>query len=317
MGIELEVTRRPYSFHGGNRTEKQVWQWRKGLSVLCGDKALNQLLEARAITQEQAQLVKSDPRKAFADSGFTGMLTLLAQQFGVPAPPYAKIIELHESGEDLGWARYRKVSAFDHALGESAVSSLSKLGVSGRAKPIHFRFDVDFSWHPVESQRSLIWAAQYGKQEELVDVLARKHFEEATSVNHRATLLDAATEVGLDATALLAYLASGVAEAQVWQSYSDTIEKHGIHAIPFFVFNGLGLSRGGPFRGGGSGGHVVRGSANVDEFVAIFDAILAESLQPKRAIRAAPAAARAQKTAEGPQLGGTAGGMRKGFLLGE
>ena len=36
-------------------------------------------------------------------------------------------------------------------------------------------------------------------------------------------------------------------EATVWKSYKDTTEKHNIHSIPYFVFNGLG-SNGGPFR---------------------------------------------------------------------
>ena len=51
------------------------------------------------------------------------------------------------------------------------------------------------------------------------------------------------------------------------------IEKHDIHAIPAFFFNG-DSSNGGPFRGGGAGGHAVSGSGSVDQFVSVFEQIL-------------------------------------------
>mmetsp|Transcript_30902 Transcript_30902/g.51159 ORF Transcript_30902/g.51159 Transcript_30902/m.51159 type:complete len:289 (+) Transcript_30902:430-1296(+) len=231
---------------------------------------------AGLITPEQAELIKADPRAAFSNPKVASAIAMVAQHSGLPSPDFGKIVQMHESGTDFGWARGRKVSAFDHVCGERAVEGLTKLGLSGRAMAIKFRFDVDFSWHPVESQRSLIWAGKFGKQEELVDVLARKHFEEGRSVNHRSTLLAAAKEVDLDLDALVAFLDTDEEEAAVWQSYTDTTNKHGIHSIPYFVFNAEN-SNGGPFRGNGSGGHIVRGSSNVDEFYSIFELILAES----------------------------------------
>ena len=326
VGIELEVTRRPYSFHGGTPAEAHTWKWRTGLSVYCGDQVLNQLLSAGLLTAEQASLMQTDPRRAFADAKLTNAITLLAQHSGFPPPDFGRIVAEHEQAAkaDFGWARGRKVSAFDHVCGERAVETLSQLGRSGRAAPIRFRFDVDFSWHPVESQRSLAWAGRFGKQEELVDVLARLHFEEATSVNRRSTLLVAATEVGLDADALSAFLDTREGEAEVWQSYSDTTSKHGIHSIPFFVFNGAGLSNGGPFRGNGHGGHTVRGSASVDEFGRIFESVLRESHVVRSEMATAGVgrqarAAGAPAAAAGVGRGGgatKAGGMKKGFLLG-
>jgi len=342
VGVELEVARRPYSFHGGTPAERNTWKWRTGLSVYCGDQIVNQLVPAGLLTPEQGQLLRTDPPAALSDPKVRTAIQLLAQHTGQPAPDFERIVELHRRGRDFGWARGRKVSAFDHVCGERAVAGLSQLGKSGRAKPIGFRFDVDFAWHPVESQRSLIWAGRQGKQEELVDVLARKHFEEATSVNHRATLLDAAKEVGLDADALAAFLDTDEEEAAVWRSYRDTTEKHDIHSIPYFVFNGVG-SNGGPFRGNGSGGHTVRGSASVDEYFAIFERLLEEDTAratrtpATRTAQTPSAAAKRIEAALGgdaapfkpqgaaslkPQGGGrTKGaakpaGMKKGFLLG-
>ena len=61
---------------------------------------------------------------------------------------------------------------------------------------------------------------------------------------------------------------------QVWASYEDTIANKNIHAIPYFVFTEGGRG-GGPFRpdGGGTRHVTVRGSADVQTFVEVFETL--------------------------------------------
>jgi hypothetical protein len=59
---------------------------------------------------------------------------------------------------------------------------------------------------------------------------------------------------------------------QVWASYEDTIANKNIHAIPYFVFTEGGRG-GGPFRKGGGPHVTVRGSADVQTFVEVFNTL--------------------------------------------
>ena len=79
-----------------------------------------------------------------------------------------------------------------------------------------------------------------------MDVLGSKHFEQQLSASHTSTLLEAAAEVGLDADAAAAFLETDELEDYVWQSYGDTIKKHDIRAIPYFIFGPEGMWS--PFR---------------------------------------------------------------------
>lgn len=290
----------------------RTWKWRSGLSIYCGDMVSNQLISNSLLTPDQAARLQTDPEAAFADPAVQRALQILASHSGLPPVDGSKVIELHRKRKgDFGWARGRRVTAFDHFCGEHATHSL---GALGGQSDIKFRFDTDFAWHPVESQRALMYAGRFGKQEEFVDALARRHFEEATSVNHRTTLTSAAREVGIDVVGLEAYLDGDQGIAEVWASYRDTTERHGIHSIPYFVFNGP-YSNGGPFHGG-SGGHTVRGSGNPSEFENIFNNIRTERPSEPKALTKAPTSA-AQPTAakSGTRRINGPGGLKKGFLL--
>lgn len=145
----------------------------------------------------------------------------------------------------------------------------------GARAGINFDFDVPAHWQPVESQRLLKWAGEQGMQEPLMEVFNRNHFTLRKSASSRASLLEAVEEAGLDRAEAAAFLATDRYEAEVWRSYGDTIRKHGIHAIPYMVFNGPS-TKGGPFRanGVGSGEVVVNGSSSPEEFYAILTRIV-------------------------------------------
>mmetsp|Transcript_37532 Transcript_37532/g.120423 ORF Transcript_37532/g.120423 Transcript_37532/m.120423 type:complete len:214 (-) Transcript_37532:485-1126(-) len=168
------------------------------------------------------------------------------------------------------------------------VSIEESMRTLGRQVGIELDYGVKAQWQPVESQRALLWAGRFGKQELFMDEVGKRHFERRQSASHRSTLLQAATAVdGLDPKALDAFLDTDELEDFVWQSYRATIHDKGIHAIPFFSF-GLpgdhtlfrkGGSQGGGHEGGGGGheGLVVRGSANPETFCAIFESLLEQS----------------------------------------
>mmetsp|Transcript_52310 Transcript_52310/g.122694 ORF Transcript_52310/g.122694 Transcript_52310/m.122694 type:complete len:177 (-) Transcript_52310:319-849(-) len=154
---------------------------------------------------------------------------------------------------------------------------------------IKFRFDQKTNWHPIESQRTLLWASRLGKAEEYIDRLNYRHFELGESASARSTVLAACKDVGLDADTVEQFLNTDELTDAVWKSYGDTIRKHNIHSIPFFVFSVPELNLvGGPFRGGGpERGHrggqsraegepwIVNGSMSSDYFLRLFNDIAA------------------------------------------
>jgi len=140
----------------------------------------------------------------------------------------------------------------------------------GRRAGIELDYDVKTNWQPVDSQRLMLWARRFGRAEAYMSALARLHFEERTSASHRATLLAAAEEAGLDVSAVRSFLSTDELRAEVWKSYGDTIHKKGIHAIPYFVFNSP-LTDGGPFRIGAGKPIIVQGSGDEQQFLGVFE----------------------------------------------
>jgi len=142
----------------------------------------------------------------------------------------------------------------------------------GRAAGIEFDFHVNTHWQPVDSQRLLLWAGRFGKQEEYMTALNKRHFERRTSASERPTLLAAVDAAGLDVSAAKAFLQSDELVSDVWRSYGQTIHGKNIHSIPLFVFNvpQLGLI-GGPFRSGQGTPFVVNGSMDAPTFLRIFE----------------------------------------------
>ena len=74
-------------------------------------------------------------------------------------------------------------------------------GVS--AAGIKFDFSVNTDWQPVNSQRLLLWAGKFGKQEEFMTALNKRHFEQRKSASEDATLVETAVEVAPRAYELL------------------------------------------------------------------------------------------------------------------
>jgi len=149
----------------------------------------------------------------------------------------------------------------------------------GRSAGIEFDLEVGAQYQPVDSQRLLLWACQYGKQEEYMSALNGMHFEQRQSASLRETVLAAAAEAGLDAAAAEAFLETEGLEEEVWRSYGDTIREAGIRAIPLFAYSVPELGAvGGPFRQAGEyEAYVVRGSGDADSFLSLFELTLRDA----------------------------------------
>lgn len=92
----------------------------------------------------------------------------------------------------------------------------SRLDKQGAAAGIKFQYDVAFDFHPVDSQRLVLWAAGFGKQEDLVEALSGNHFTQRASVNEQANLLRAVKAVGLEPLAAAKMLDSDELREEVW-----------------------------------------------------------------------------------------------------
>eukprot|EP00657_Telonema_sp_P-1_P005880 TRINITY_DN23671_c0_g1_i1.p1 TRINITY_DN23671_c0_g1~~TRINITY_DN23671_c0_g1_i1.p1 ORF type:complete len:177 (+),score=38.23 TRINITY_DN23671_c0_g1_i1:178-708(+) len=157
----------------------------------------------------------------------------------------------------------------------------------GKQAGIDFHFDVQFTWHPLDAQRTLLWATTKGYAERYAEELAVLHFENETGSCISDTVLTAATRAGLDREEVERFLASDDLKSAVWQSYTDMVYTHNIHSIPLFIFNGP-ASSGGPFRPKVPGRicepRMVNGSAGRDEFLSIFEGLYKESVSSKASL---------------------------------
>lgn len=154
----------------------------------------------------------------------------------------------------------------------------------GQDAGIAFDYNVLAQWQPVDSQRLLLWAGRFGKQEEFMSALNKRHFEQRQSASDRETLLAAAGEVGLEVAAAAEFLDGDELASDVWRSYGRTIRELGIHSIPLFAFSVPTIDAvGGPFRPPGTyDAFVVRGSMDASYFYELFEVLLRDFREGRR-----------------------------------
>ena len=84
----------------------------------------------------------------------------------------------------------------------------------------------------------LVWyAAQQGKQDEVVEGLFREYFLEGKNIGDGKTLIDAAGAAGLDRTEAEKFLASEKGNAEV-KGEEAVGRRLGISGVPYFVIDG-------------------------------------------------------------------------------
>jgi predicted DsbA family dithiol-disulfide isomerase len=108
----------------------------------------------------------------------------------------------------------------------------------GRDERISFAFEkVQRTPNTFAAHRLVWYAAQQGKQDEVVETLFRAYFLEGKNIGDVKTLTHIAAEAGLDRTETDRFLASekGVVEIKDEEAVGRRL---GIRGVPYFVING-------------------------------------------------------------------------------
>ncbi len=107
----------------------------------------------------------------------------------------------------------------------------------GAAVGIGFRFDlIEKSPNTLDSHRLIRWASTAGYQNEVVDILFRRYFEDGEDIGSHDVLVDAAGEAGID-TDIVRDLLSKDADKELITREDAAARHMGIQGVPSFVIN--------------------------------------------------------------------------------
>ena len=113
-----------------------------------------------------------------------------------------------------------------------------QLLAAGKDEQIPFAFEkIQRTPNTFAAHRLAWYAAQQGKQDEVVEALFRAYFLEGKHIGDVKTLTHVAAESGLDRTETDTFLASekGMVEVKAEEAVGRRL---GIRGVPYFVFNG-------------------------------------------------------------------------------
>lgn len=120
---------------------------------------------------------------------------------------------------------------------EKAMAMNAQITARGKEAGLDYRFDRALAVNTRASHRLSHFAAQYGKQHELMLRLFRAYFTDGLHLGRHDVLADLAAEVGLDRAAALEALESNAFEADVKADEREGREL-GVQGVPLFVLNG-------------------------------------------------------------------------------
>ncbi len=127
---------------------------------------------------------------------------------------------------------------------EPAQSIYDHVAAAGAVERIPFAFDRIARTPNTFAAHRLIWVAGHqGKQDEMVEMLFRRYFVEGRDIGNVETLAQAAADVGLDRTAIEAFL-PGDEGGNELQAEEAAGRRLGIRAVPCFVINGTSVLSG-------------------------------------------------------------------------
>jgi predicted DsbA family dithiol-disulfide isomerase len=107
---------------------------------------------------------------------------------------------------------------------------------------LDYHLDATVTGNTRDAHQLVHLAREEGRQDMMIERLYRAYFTEGRSVFDQASLVELASDVGLDADAARATLRSGRYESAV-QEDIDSARRIGVTGVPFFVINGkYGLS---------------------------------------------------------------------------
>ncbi|MDP2124534.1 MAG: DsbA family oxidoreductase [Parvibaculum sp.] len=134
----------------------------------------------------------------------------------------------------------------------------------GAAVGIEFRFDrIERSPNTLDSHRLIRWAGTAGCQNEMVDILFRRYFEDGEDIGSHDVLVDASAEAGMD-TDIVRGLLSNDADKELVRREDMTARELGIQGVPSFVINSK---------------WVMVGAQEPETLVRMFDKLLAKEAE--------------------------------------
>ena len=138
----------------------------------------------------------------------------------------------------------------------------------GEAAGITFRFDrIERSPNTLDSHRLVRWAGTAGCQNEMVDILFRRYFEDGEDVGSHDILLDAANEAGMDVDIVRDLLLKD-ADKELIRREDAMARQMGIQGVPSFVINSQ---------------WVMVGAQEPETLVRMFDKLLAREAEEAEA----------------------------------
>lgn len=107
----------------------------------------------------------------------------------------------------------------------------------GEQVGIEFRFDrIERSPNTLDSHRLIRWAGTAGCQNEMVDILFRRYFEDGEDIGSHDVLVDAAAEAQMDVD-IVRDLLTKEADKELIRREDEMARQMGIQGVPSFVVN--------------------------------------------------------------------------------
>jgi len=126
----------------------------------------------------------------------------------------------------------------------------------GEEEGIAFAFDkIERSPNTLDSHRLIRWAGTAGCQNEMVEILFQRYFEQGADIGRPEVLVEAATDAGMDAD-IVRDLLAGDADRELVAQEDKTARQMGIQGVPAFVMDGR---------------HVMVGAQDVETLTKVFD----------------------------------------------
>ena len=119
---------------------------------------------------------------------------------------------------------------------EQARQMMAQITESGNAIGLDYHFDQVVLANTMKAHQLLHEARIQGFQHEMEELLFEAHFVEGKNIDDVNMLVDLASEVGLDITALDVKILTGAYSKEI-DSDINLAQQFGVRGVPFFVFD--------------------------------------------------------------------------------
>lgn len=112
-------------------------------------------------------------------------------------------------------------------------------GISKRAEEVGltFNYDTAIQTNTFNAHRLVHYAAQFGKADDMLEILYKAYFTDSLHLGDLNTLVDLAVQAGLDGEETAAMLQSDQF-AEAVRADELTAQRYGISGVPYFVIDG-------------------------------------------------------------------------------